>query len=443
MAEFTAWEQLFLELVNRARLNPAGEAALFGIDLNKDLAAGTISTAAKQVLAPNELLGLAADGHSQHMFDVNQFAHQGIGDSDPHSRMQNAGYVFAGNWMSGENIAWDGTTGAYNQSQGIFAQHENLFKSSGHRTNLLQDVFTEAGIGSIVGTYNYNGTNYNSMMSTQNFAVTGTKTFITGVHYRDTQDDNFYSVGEAEAGRSVRLFQNGSEVTSTTSKSAGGYAIETGVKGQVELVFSGGDLAGEYGVSFNKEARNAKVDMVDDNWIETNVSAILTRDTMNLRLLGIESVNATGNGDANTLAGNEGRNWLVGNGGNDWLTGGGLSDVLVGGLGQDTLNGGAGADRYMYTDRAELGDVIQKFSATDFFCFEGDAFSNLASGTLKTKNFWSSAKGRAHDANDRFVYSTKTDTLFFDPDGQGGDARIKVAQIAHDFVLTAGDILIA
>ena len=46
MAQPTAYEQYFLELVNRARANPGGEAARLGIDLNQGLAAGTISATA-------------------------------------------------------------------------------------------------------------------------------------------------------------------------------------------------------------------------------------------------------------------------------------------------------------------------------------------------------------------------------------------------------------
>jgi Ca2+-binding RTX toxin-like protein len=442
MAEFTAWEQLFLELVNRARMNPAGEAARFGIDLNEGLASGTISADSKQVLAANEFLGLAADAHSQHMFAVNQFAHQGIGDGTPHERMLAAGYVFSGNWTSGENIAWDGTTGDYDQTVGVLDQHKNLFLSEGHRTNLLHSAFAEAGIGSIVGNYVHGGTAYNSMMSTQNFAKSGTATFVTGVTYRDTVDDNFYGIGEGRAGRLVQLFQGGVELTQTTSKQAGGYAVKSAVTGAVEVVFSGGSLVGTYGVGFDKPAANVKVDMVDDNWIETNVSAYMTRDTMNLRLLGINGVSATGNELANSLVGNSAANTLRGGGGSDVITGGGGQDTLVGGFGTDTLTGGANSDRYLYTSKAELGDLVTKFAGNDFFAFQSAGFGSLATGALKAKHFWASAKGRAHDANDRFVYSTNSDTLFFDPDGQGGAARIKVATIAHDFSLTAADILI-
>lgn len=64
MTEVTAREQMILELMNRARLDPAGEAARFGMSLNKDLAAGTITTAPKQVLALNPFLNAAAGKHN-------------------------------------------------------------------------------------------------------------------------------------------------------------------------------------------------------------------------------------------------------------------------------------------------------------------------------------------------------------------------------------------
>lgn len=52
----SAAEQYAIELVNRARLNPVAEAKRFGIGLNDGIADGTISNAAKQVLAPHQAL---------------------------------------------------------------------------------------------------------------------------------------------------------------------------------------------------------------------------------------------------------------------------------------------------------------------------------------------------------------------------------------------------
>lgn len=58
----TVYEQYLLSLVNRARANPAGEAALYGIDLNEGVPADElISTAPKQPLAFNPYLNSAAD----------------------------------------------------------------------------------------------------------------------------------------------------------------------------------------------------------------------------------------------------------------------------------------------------------------------------------------------------------------------------------------------
>ncbi len=441
MADFTQWEQLFMELVNRARMNPLAEAAKFGINLNKDLPSGTISPTPKQVLAPNLLLGAAADGHSQHMLSVNKFDHSGIGDSDPHSRMTNAGYVFNGNWMSGENIAWDGTTGSYNQTQGIFDQHQNLFLSHGHRENMLQSQFKEFGIGSVVGPFTYNGNNYSSMMSTQNFAVSGAESFVTGVSYHDTVDDNFYGIGEAAAGRVATLYQNGSLVTQTATMAAGGYALKTSVTGAVEVVFSGGDLTVDNGVSFVMGSANVKVDSVDGDTIDANVSIELTRGSLNAHLLGIETISATGNAQANSLIGNKAANWLHGMDGDDFLFGGAGKDKLHGGVGADTLGGGKGVDRFFYAGAAEGGDTITDFNGKDYFVFD-DAVFGLSVGKLKKANFWSSNSGLAHDADDRFVYNTVTDTLFFDSDGSGAQARIEIAHISHDFNLKAADILI-
>ena len=108
----TAQEQLLLELTNRARLDPLGEAARYGIDLNADLAPGTLDAQARQPLTSNALLASAAQGHSQWMLANDTFSHTGEGDSTPKQRMEAAGYVFDGNWRSGENISLRGSVGS-------------------------------------------------------------------------------------------------------------------------------------------------------------------------------------------------------------------------------------------------------------------------------------------------------------------------------------------
>src|SRR4051812_47518311 len=68
-------EQLFIELLNRARANPSAEASRYGISLNEGLAAGTISSTPKQPLAVNQLLTNSARKHSQYMIDNDIFSH--------------------------------------------------------------------------------------------------------------------------------------------------------------------------------------------------------------------------------------------------------------------------------------------------------------------------------------------------------------------------------
>src|SRR5215212_7919934 len=98
-------EQYVLEMVNRARANPAGEAARFGIALNEGLAAGTISADAKQPLAFNPYLGDAARKHTRWMLDTDTFTHN-EGASTPVDQMRAAGYAFGGSWWAGQNIWW-------------------------------------------------------------------------------------------------------------------------------------------------------------------------------------------------------------------------------------------------------------------------------------------------------------------------------------------------
>ena len=133
MAAFTVYDQLLLELMNRARMDPLGEAARLHIGLNDGLPAGTITATPKQPLAPNGLLVAAATGHSQHMINTDQFDHQGIGDGTPTSRMTGAGYALTGSWMTGENIAWVGTTGSVNMTAFTLEIADNLFRSEERR----------------------------------------------------------------------------------------------------------------------------------------------------------------------------------------------------------------------------------------------------------------------------------------------------------------------
>ncbi|HMT14333.1 MAG TPA: CAP domain-containing protein, partial [Aestuariivirga sp.] len=246
MADATAQEQLILELINRDRMDPAAAALRYGIDLNAGLTPGTITTDPKQVLAFNPLINTAADTHNQWMINTDTFSHTGAGGTTPKQRMEAAGYAFTGSWAYAENIAFIGEPGAYsNLTTGAERLHQEWFLSSGHRKNFLNNTYKEVGISAING--NYGGTN--GVMGTEDFAKSGTASFLTGVTYNDTDNNDFYSIGEGMGGRSVSLWQSGTQVGTTTSGAAGGYALGTTITGTLELRFSGSGLTSTMGVA--------------------------------------------------------------------------------------------------------------------------------------------------------------------------------------------------
>src|SRR5882672_5512741 len=114
----SAFEQYILELINRARMDPVGEAARQGVSLNQGLAPGTISSAPKQVLAMDGFLQLAADNHTKWMIANDQYTSQESASFPNHrtgqtplDRMVAAGYTFDPTPVFGEALSWKGSTG--------------------------------------------------------------------------------------------------------------------------------------------------------------------------------------------------------------------------------------------------------------------------------------------------------------------------------------------
>lgn len=216
----SAAETLMLELVNRARFDPTAEAARFGIDINEGLNPGTLSGEQRPPLAFNELLKNAARSHSQWMLDNDIFSHTGENDSSMTDRIAAAGYSLTGGWTAGENISVTGSIPAPNLINAAISQHEGLFKSSGHRENILNASFREIGIGQRAGDFAFSSDIYPSSMITQNFARHGSGYFISGVVYRDTDNNGAYSAGEGLNNVTVSAGN-----ASTITGSSGAYTI--------------------------------------------------------------------------------------------------------------------------------------------------------------------------------------------------------------------------
>lgn len=263
----TAQEVLVMELVNRARANPGAEAARLEIGLNDGITGTQISDTPKAPLAHNLLLIDASRKHSQWMLETDIFSHTGENNSSPHERMQAAGYVFSGNWASGENIAWGGTQApTIILTSYAISHHEGLFKSPGHRVNILSTNYRELGVGQRQGYFTYEGKDYLSSMLTQNFARSGAGFYLTGVIYEDKNNNAFYDVGEGLSGISITINSKTYPVYT-----AGAYSIPL-VNGTYELSITGDALGAPVYYSVQINNQNRKLDVIKvGNELRVNV----------------------------------------------------------------------------------------------------------------------------------------------------------------------------
>ena len=312
-------EQLLIEMVNRARLDPEAEAARYGIDLNADLPAGTLGGEARQALAPNQLLHDASEVHADWMLAEDTFSHAGEGGSSPGDRMAAAGYVFAGSFSSGENLTYTGSTDQVDLDTLMEDHHHrDLFLSSGHRVNMLHDFYRELGVSQQPGVFTANGTDYNVGMVVENFASSGPAFFVTGVHYNDLDADGFYSIGEGVGGTEVVVAGN-----RTVTATAGGYGVAHAPDAAVAVSI------GSYQVVMDLSQSNGKLDLIAEGQLATSVDTTLVT-AASLTALGVGNIDLTGSDGA---------------------------DVLIGNRGDNILDGGAGEDRVRYTlsiDEASL-----------------------------------------------------------------------------------------
>ena len=365
MANPSAIEQLTLEFINQARLDPRGEfgriilgtnplvtpdpdvtSALnfFNVDID-ELRAQLQQLDSAPPLAWNSQLNNAATAHSQLMIDFDDQEHQLPGEPGLGARVTAAGY----NWSTvGENI-FAFTENAFHGHAALFVDWgltaTGIQQPPGHRNNIMNPVFTEVGIGII--RENDAGTDVGPFVQTQDFATRPdyVPQFL-GVVYDDQDNNDFYSIGEGLGGIRIRVDPVGpGATTSVKTPNAGGYAVEpSSGPGQYILIFSGTGLDAAVRARVVMGSENVKVDLVDGATIRSSADTMLLANALDLELLGDGDIKGTGNGAANTITGGRGDNRLVGGGGNDTLAGGGGNDTLAGGGGNDRLTGGGGRD---------------------------------------------------------------------------------------------------
>ncbi len=254
----TDYEQLVLELVNRARMDPLAEVAINNdvSDLNQGLTAGTITSTPKQPLASVQELVDAGRTHALDMLARDYFSHYTMGTGEsPTDRAATAGY----SGPVGENIAWNGTTGTLNQNSATARAHDALFTSPPHRQNLMRDSYDHAGMSVEFGQYT-SGQTYNAVMVVQTFGYSSGNPYLTGVAFSDSViADDFYSIGESESGITIQADDGNGTIYSTVTGSSGSYNIKLPA-GTYTVTASGGSLANAMTASVTVGSQNVKLD---------------------------------------------------------------------------------------------------------------------------------------------------------------------------------------
>lgn len=216
--EPTNLEQFMLELINEARAYPSAEAARLGIGLNDGLDANRIGATSKQPLAFHSQLIQAARNHSDWMLGADVFSHTGSGGSTPTERARAVGYPFS----AAENIAYYSTQGPLDSVEAVAGSHDGLFKSPGHRTNLMEPTYSVIGLGVREGDFK----GWNAQMVSQSFSEGGQSVdsgpFLLGVVFDDKNGNERYDPGEGLEG--VRVEPDYGGYSAITSAS-GGYAV--------------------------------------------------------------------------------------------------------------------------------------------------------------------------------------------------------------------------
>src|SRR3954470_12050016 len=105
--------------------------------LNEQRAAHGLGT-----LAGSPVLDRAAGDYAKDMVKRRFFAHVSPGGGTMMDRIKAAGWVPAGSWSAGENIAWG--SGSLATPASIV---DSWMHSAGHRANILNGMFGRIGIG--------------------------------------------------------------------------------------------------------------------------------------------------------------------------------------------------------------------------------------------------------------------------------------------------------
>ncbi|MGM0584828.1 MAG: CAP domain-containing protein [Pseudomonadota bacterium] len=364
------FEQTMLEMINRFRLDPAGEfdrilsdpasgrahdpdttSALdfFGVELDvlrQELAA--LDPA--QPLVWNAALAEAAAGHTARMQAADEQSHQLEGEPVLGERASAAGYDYR---RVAENIYAYAQSPRHGQDGFVVDWgygSNGMQDPRGHRDSLIAPAFSEIGIAALRD--DDTGTQVGPWIVTQNLGTRDSAgPFLLGAAWRDRDGDRMYSMDEGRGRLKVIVEGRGRDKAADT----GGYAIETG-EGTFDLTLKGRAVKGWIEAEIEIGRENAKIDVMNRKHVLTSVDLDLSEGARSVTALGVEDIDLSGKNGRDRLVGNAGDNTLSGGRRKDKLLGQDGDDTLIGNRGRDKLKGGPGDD----TLRGGWGEDIVK-----------------------------------------------------------------------------------
>lgn len=250
--------------------------------------------------------------------------------------------------------------------------------------------------------------------------------------------DTFISIeGVIGSGFADTLIGNGSAILKgrggddTYHMKAGDILEEAANEGRDTVI-----VGGSYALS-----SDAHIEVLKLSGVSSKTSANLTGSNTANEIIG--------HGGNNTLRGLSGNDVLKASSGNDTLKGDAGSDRLYGGLGNDKLYGGTGSGKDVFVFDTRLNktknvDRIYDFNTKyDSIQLENKVFTKLGKDSSKGVKFKADmfVKGKvAQDREDRIIYDKDTGALYYDKDGTGSAAQVKIATLNknlkiyfHDF----------
>ncbi|MGF1552776.1 MAG: calcium-binding protein [Paracoccaceae bacterium] len=389
----TATEQLLLELVNRARADPAGEIGrlaregavagaldAWGVDLDV-VAADLARLGPTAPLAWNPALGASAAGRARLMVDHDDAGLAIEGGLD--GSATTFGYTA---WSALAESVFAGAESA----EHAHAAHlidwgpGGTWPPAANRHVMLSPAFAETGASLIEAPDRGVGP---SLVVRHYGARDAAPAMLTGVVIDDVDADGFYDVGEGLGGVSV-VAEGAAGRFEATTWDSGGYALAL-PDGDHAVTISGGALTGSFVSRVRIDGANVELDATAAMAEAPPVRLVARPDADRLDGTDGRDVLVHRGGDVAVEAGRGSDRVLTG-WGHDHLRGGDGRDRIKSGAGDDVVEGGAGADVVIAGD----GDDTVWGEAGDDLLRGGDGDDRLRAGAGADRVFG----GRGHDA---------------------------------------------